>query len=67
MYKNESISYMHIIKDPLRIGCDVVTGVNHRVCGSDRDTANVVTKVMTRKNSLRIAEKANFRILLSYK
>lgn len=64
MYKNESICIYDIIKDLLRIGCDVVTGVNHRVCGSDEDSANVVTKVMTRKNSLRIAEKANFRILL---
>lgn len=51
---------MHIIKDPLRIGCDVVTGVNHRVCGSDQASANVVTKVMTRKKFVENCIKSKF-------
>ena len=55
-----NISYMHIIKDPLRIGCDVVTGVNHRVCSSDQDSANVVTKVMTRKKFVENCGKSKF-------
>lgn len=49
-----------IIKDPLMIGCDVVTGVNHRVCGSDQDSANVVTKVMTRKKFVENCGKSKF-------
>lgn len=42
------------------IGCDVVTGVNHRVCGSDQDSANVVTKVMTREKIVENCGKSKF-------
>ena len=51
---------MHIIKDLLWIGCDVVTGVNHRVFCSDPDSANVVTKVMTRKKFVENCGKSKF-------
>lgn len=51
---------MHIIKDPLRIGCDVVTGVNHRGLCSDEWSANVVTKVMTRKKFVENCGKSKF-------